>query len=110
MYMMQPMEREVNQVLWQEFMGELGQNPDNEFENDIFTVKAYDWSDEGDNDWHFWHKPSGLKLMWYKYPLRGVMSNMSVTHEQFIEVLKDCWNSRNEYCQYGVNDEWWKGR
>lgn len=97
-----PMERAVNQVLWEKFMGDLGCNWDCIYENDTFCVKAYDWSDVDDyehysNEWHFWHKPSGLKVCWYKYPLRGCECNMKgLSNEFFLEVLKDCYNSRQE--------------
>lgn len=106
------MERTVNQILWEHIMGYLGFDWDNTYENDTFVVKAYDWSDVEDaNDWHFWHKPSGFKLQWYKYPLRGVMCNMKITHEQFSDILYDCRNSMEE----GKSvrwlheiDKWWE--
>lgn len=106
------MERKVNQILWEHIMGELGCSWDKTYENDTFIVKAYDWSDvENANDWHFWHKPSGFKLQWYKYPLRGVMCNMKITHEQFADILYDCHNSMEE----GKSvkwlheiDKWWE--
>ena len=102
------MEREVNQCLWKAYMKDLGFS---DYENDTFCVKAYSWADIGNvNDWHFWHKPSGLKIQWYKYPLRSCMWNIPLTHEGFAEVLKDCHNSMQEGKQtkflYGCN-EWW---
>ena len=77
-------------------------------ENEIFEVKSYDWNEEDSNDYHFYHKPSGLKVCWYKYPLRSPMSNMKdITHEQFLAVLRDCWNSMKTGIYYDV-DSWWK--
>lgn len=91
------MEREVNQCIWETYMDDLGVNPDKNYENDTFCVRAYSWADVGDeNDWHFWHKPSRLKIQWYKYPLRGCMWNIPLTHEGFAEVLKDCHNSMQD--------------
>lgn len=109
------MEREVNQILWHKIMGNLGQSWDNIFENDTFVVRAYDWEDWDEdlsrNDWHFWHKPSGFKLEWYKYPLRSPWANMDITHEQFLNILYDCHNSMEEgkKCRvlYSVI-KWWE--
>lgn len=85
------MERPVNQTLWGAIMWDYG--TDSTIENETFVCKMYDWSDKDDNDWHFWHKPSGLKIQWYKYPLRSPYSNMEITHGQFWDVLHDCRNS-----------------
>ena len=105
------MEREVNQILWHKVMGDLGQNWDNTFENDTFVVRAYDWDDEyHNNDWHFWHKPSGFKLEWYKYPLRSPWSNIEVSHEEFLQILYDCHNStqiESPRIFYDC-DKWWE--
>ena len=106
------MERDVNQILWYSVFDEDGEysygRNGNNFENEIFEVKSYDWNEEDNNDYHFYHKPSGLKVCWYKYPLRNPMSNMSnLTHEQFLSVLRDCWNSLKTGIYYDV-DSWWK--
>ena len=85
-----PMERDVNEIIWNSIFrpdGDFsyGWNGNN-FENEVFEVKSYDWSDisENANDCHFYHKPSGLKIAWYKYPLRNPMTNVeNITHEQF---------------------------
>lgn len=101
-------ERIVNQILWYSiFDGEYSYGIDgNDFENDTFKVKSYRWNDEDDNDYHFWHKPSGLKIYWYKYPLRSPMSNMEITHEQFLSVLRDCFNSLKTGTYYDI-ESWW---
>lgn len=88
---MQPLQRDVNQELWAYIMAE-PYNGELPFENDVFQIKPYSWGIEP-NDWHFYHKPSGLKVYWYKYPLRGAASNMNITPEQFRAVLYDCMNS-----------------
>ena len=101
-------ERDVNEILWYSvFDGKYsyGRNG-NDFENDIFKVKSYDWGEDGNNDCHFWHKPSGLKICWYKYQLRSPMSNIEITHEQFLSVLRDCFNSLKTGYYYDIK-QWW---
>ena len=112
-----PFERSTNEVLWNYTMvlkskweDTLGMNG-NDYENDTFMVRSYDWGldDEADkrNEYHFWHKPSGFKLQWYKYPLRDPYVNMDITHEQFLDILRDCTNSIHPNFTYAIN-EWWK--
>ena len=112
-----PFERSTNEVLWNYTMvlkskweDTLGMNG-NDYENDTFMVRSYDWglNDEADkrNEYHFWHKPSGFKLQWYKYPLRDPYVNMYITHEQFLDILRDCTNSIHPNFTYAIN-EWWK--
>ena len=103
---MQEMMRDVNQELWMYIMEER-YNGEYAFENHVFQIKPYSWGEEP-NDWHFHHKPSGLKVYWYKYPLRGAMSNMSITHEQFRAVLYDCMNSVHPHSKVMITP-WWKG-
>ena len=110
-------ERSTNEVLWNYTMilkskweDTLGMNG-NDYENDTFMVRSYDWGldDEADkrNEYHFWHKPSGFKLQWYKYPLRDPYVNMDISHEQFLDILRDCMNSTHPNFTYAIN-EWWK--
>ena len=112
-----PFERSTNEVLWNYTMvlkskweDTLGMNG-NDYENDTFMVRSYDWGldDEADkrNEYHFWHKSSGFKLQWYKYPLRDPYVNMDITHEQFLDILRDCTNSIHPNFTYAIN-EWWK--
>ena len=112
-----PFERSTNEVLWNYTMvlkskweDTLGMNG-NDYENDTFMVRSYDWGldDEANkrNEYHFWHKPSGFKLQWYKYPLRDPYVNMDITHEQFLDILRDCTNSIHPNFTYAIN-EWWK--
>lgn len=102
------LEREVNQVLWDSIFDgqyDYGRYGD-DFENDTFQIRSYCWNEEYDNDYHFYHKPSGLKIYWYKYPLRSPMSNMEITHEQFLSILRDCFNSMNTGVYYDI-ETWW---
>ena len=93
-------------------MDELGIDG-NDYENDTFAVRSYNWVDEDANDWHFWHKPSGLKIEWYKYPLRGFEVNMEITDDQFLDVLRDCTNSMEDGKAVRVLHDirrWWADR
>ena len=101
------LQREVNQELWGQIMEE--PYADNaEFENETFKLIPYSWDDCVPNDYHFWHKPSGLKIQWYKYPLRGAMTNMKITSEQLRAVLYDCMNSTHPRFTMDIkNEKWW---
>lgn len=112
-----PFERSTNEVLWNYTMvlkskwEDILGNNGHDYENDTFMVRSYDWGldDEANkkNEYHFWHKPSGFKLQWYKYPLRDPYVNMDISHEQFLDVLRDCTNSIHPNFTYAIN-EWWK--
>ena len=112
-----PFERSTNEVLWNYTMvlkskwEDILGNNGHDYENDTFMVRSYDWGldDEADkrNEYHFWHKPSGFKLQWYKYPLRDPYVNMDISHEQFLDILRDCMNSIHPNFTYAIN-EWWK--
>ena len=112
-----PFERSTNEVLWNYTMvlkskwEDILGNNGHDYENDTFMVRSYDWGldDEADkrNEYHFWHKPSGFKLQWYKYPLRDPYVNMYITHEQFLDILRDCMNSIHPNFTYAIT-EWWK--
>ena len=109
------MTRRVNQIVWGYYMKDnyYGREP---FENDTFKIRPYSWADYEENDedpnaWHFWHKPSGVRIEWYKYPLRGVRTNRKMTSEQFADILADCHNSAQTggiKFLYGVT-KWWEG-
>lgn len=82
---------------------------DGDFSNDIFEFRAYSWDDKI-NDYHFYHKPSGFKIEWYKYPLRGANCNMNITDSQFVDILYDCVNSLEKGKSFKVIhdiDDWW---
>ena len=102
-----PLQREVNQELWNYIMEE-NCNGERYFENDTFMVRPYSWDENDTNDYHFFHKPSGLKIAWYKYPLRGAYSNLPITPEQFRAVLYDCTNSIHPQVTTEI-EKWWKG-
>jgi len=102
---MKTIEREVNQTLWESVMTD-NYNGDKAVDNEVFVIRPYDWKEPSNNDWNFWHKPSGLKISWYKYPLRSAESNMEISHEQFYAVLKDCMNFVHPGVKFNI-DRWW---
>ena len=72
---MKPMERSVNQDLFYYILGEFYKEVEDEhdyvFENDVFSLRYYNWGNyddetEDENIVHFYHKPSGLKVGWYQ--------------------------------------------
>ena len=90
--------RKVWQLLWDSTLGEAGFGYHGDhFENNTFEYIPYSWNEDvWDNKYNFWHKPSGFKLSWYKYALRGAESNLNITDEQFVDILYDCLNSLEE--------------
>lgn len=103
--------RKVWQILWDAIMYERGFGYGGEiFENKTFEYKPYSWDDEP-NDYHFYHKPSGFKIEWYKYAMRGAYCNADITDSQFVDILWDCANSLEEGKEVRVLhsvDKWWE--
>lgn len=67
------------------------------FDNATFEMHPYCWcaSDAcpqcGTHEQvNFWHKPSGLKIAWYKYPLRAANLNQQITLEAFDAIVTEC--------------------
>lgn len=54
---------------------------------------AIDCYNCGDRIVNFWYKPTNLKISWYKYPMRGALSNQEVTRTYIEAILEDCRNS-----------------
>lgn len=104
--------RGVNEELFYHWLGNVYKDH-SDFENDTFLMRDYAYCEDdevGVNEYHFYHKPSGLKIYWYKYPFRSSYSNMEITYDQFREVLVDCRNSyegREMYMLY-PNGYWWE--
>lgn len=64
----------------------------NYIETDKFILRPYYW---GDNEAvmelpNFVHKPTGLEMCWYKYPMRDAYSNQDVSVEELERILEDC--------------------
>lgn len=58
------------------------------------------WYTENDHDFrcpivlpNFWHKPSGLKITWYKWIGRDMKADPELSGERLAEILTECWNS-----------------
>ena len=102
-------QREVNQELFYEVLREVYEYVEDNFksENDTFYMQMYNWENEEDETPNFYHKPSGFKLWWYKYPMRSAKCNMKITHEQFLEILYDCRNSLKRYAIHEIK-KWWE--
>lgn len=105
--------RKVWQILWDAIMTPFGfGNGGRIYNNDTFEHHPYLWENDKEitNDYHFHHKPSGLKIQWYKYPLRGALCNMEITDNQFVDVLYDCINSLQDMMPIKIihdREAWW---
>lgn len=85
-----------------------------EYSNDTFQMHPYCWCDRRDCPWcsvndgpdeneygadhgstapNFWHKKSGFKLWWYKYPGRGMEYNKDLTYREIDAIVQDCIDS-----------------
>lgn len=107
------LDRMVYQDLWFYNMPKPYCDAEEEFSNAVFTIKPYSWADtnldEPDpNEYHFYHFASGLKIQWYKYPLRGVTSNMEITPTEFRAIICDCRNSVNPSYKDCTFEKWWE--
>lgn len=87
-------ERQVNQDLFYYIMGKIIDfNNFEEYTNSTFEIRPYYWNEPDDPKPNFYHKASGFKLWFYKYPLRSPEVNFDLTHYQFSCILYDCVNS-----------------
>lgn len=105
-------DRAVFECIWNRYFGD-GIGREEDYKNDIFECRVYCWNEEvWNNEYHFWHKPTGYKLRWYKYPLRGAEANMDLSPRQFLEILVDCTNSIYKDQNLKVEDKtvgkWWE--
>ena len=68
-----------------------------EFENETFIIRTYYWGEDEKKKLlpNFEHKPTGLKIAWYKYPMRDAYSNQNVDIDEFKSILDDCASSMN---------------
>jgi len=82
------------------------------FENDVFSMRLYDWDAQCtcgyeaiEDKWtnknkhtkecrlvkpNFLYKPTGFSLMWYKYALRDSFSNRKISLKKWQRMLKHC--------------------
>lgn len=68
------------------------------FENATIVIRPYYWGeDENITELpNFEYKPTGLKISWYKYPMRDAYSNQDVSVGEFREILVECAKSMKE--------------
>ena len=106
-----PIKRAVNQELFYYILGDYYHDTAGTVtDNDTFMMRDYNFSedaDEGVNMYHFHHKPSGLMIRWYKYPLRSPDANMEISHEEWRAVLYDCLNAIRGIVVYPI-ERWWE--
>lgn len=60
------------------------------FENEIFAIRPYDWSEPDVLLPNFEHKPSGFKLWWYKYAFRSSTMNYNLSAEELNRLFNLC--------------------
>lgn len=65
--------------------------------NELFEYREYCWCDNQDcpqcgslEESNFYFKPTGLKIRWYKYPMRDAYSNQSLDPESFRTMVQQC--------------------
>lgn len=107
-------ERQVNQDLFIYIMSKIV-DFDNfeEIQNSTFELRPYDWNEPKFPKPNFYHKPSGFKLWFYKYPLRSPEVNFNISHYEFSCILYDCVNSvlsapdKTFKVKYEI-EKWWE--
>lgn len=64
----------------------------NNFENDTFIIRPYYWGEDESiaSLPNFVHKPTGLEISWYKYPMRDAYCNQDIDLESFKKILDEC--------------------
>ena len=89
-------EKEYNSYVFlsdEEYEKQLTKKHDNKtVDNDLFLIRPYYWGDDEriSKRPNFEYKPLGLKITWYKYPLRGAMSNMPLPSDRITKILSEC--------------------
>lgn len=71
-----------------------------EFSNDVFEIHPYCWCEKdtcpqcGTREQpNFIYKPTGFKLAWYKYALRGAYMNQETTPTELASIIDSCLDS-----------------
>lgn len=72
-----------NQKKWESPL----QNTGNQYINDTFELKAYDWGAEM-NQYNF--KYNDLEIYWYKHALRCPQANKKIDTDEFIFIYEQC--------------------
>lgn len=90
--------------------GLTGNDPlsEQEFTNDTFAIRPYDWSEPDDEDlddpenWpeskpNFEYDMEAFECEWYKHLGRASKQNKILTPKQMAEMFSDCFQSLKEY-------------
>lgn len=83
------LESEISRLYWnknQEQWKSAFRNTGNSYKSSVFSVEAYDWSDEEDGIF----KWRDIEISWYKNFGRGTYSNKVLTPDLINEMLEDC--------------------
>ncbi len=68
-----------------------------EYDGPVWSAHLYCWCEKEDcpqcgigEQANFTHKPSGLEIRWYKYPLRDAYASRELTLREFSEIVDEC--------------------
>lgn len=64
-----------------------------DFENHLFKIHSYNWSNENDPAPNFEFKPTGFKIEWYKHPFRASYMNYELSTKDIILIFEQCLKS-----------------
>lgn len=86
----------IGEYLWDRGVtrGNPSDNSGAEYENDVFYIGAYDWTDSREDYLpNFWYKKKNYQVEWYKHIGRGTYANRPLTFSDAYEMLKECIDS-----------------
>lgn len=64
------------------------ENTGEQFNGESFSVHAYDWNEENEQDFNF--KWRDFKVCWYKYLGRGMSMNRNLSRNEMQEMVREC--------------------
>lgn len=56
----------------------------------VFSIHAYSWNEEENQQWNFRYHKIGFEVSWYKYLGRGMSCNFEISSEECSKMLDDC--------------------
>lgn len=56
------------------------------FENNTFKIIPYN----DDSEWNFYHKPTGIKIEWYKHVSSFEYINKKISYDEWQKIVQDC--------------------
>lgn len=98
-------ENEMARLYWnknQKHMDSPFQNTGAQYSNNTFTVRAYDWSDDGNELPNFEYKD--LKVWWYKHSNRGL--NWEYNYQENTLPPSYFLEDMIENCVSSIEDDW----